>query len=99
MRHIAGVRERRGLKRILMRKLRERDHLEDAGVDGRITQRWIFSEMVSMELIVLAQDRQRWRAFVKAVVKVWVPQNAGNFLNSLEPVSYSRRTLLHEVSK
>jgi hypothetical protein len=27
---------RRGLNRVLMRKLREIDHLEDAGIDGRI---------------------------------------------------------------
>jgi hypothetical protein len=29
--------------------------------------------MVGMEWIVLAQDRDRWRGFVKAVVKVWIP--------------------------
>jgi len=28
--------KRSGLNRVLMRKLRERDHLEDARVDGRI---------------------------------------------------------------
>jgi hypothetical protein len=27
------------------------------------------------------------------------PLNAGNFLTSYKPVSFSRRTLLHEVSK
>jgi len=34
--------ERRGLYRVLMGKLRERDHLGDPGVDGRIILRWIF---------------------------------------------------------
>ena len=29
--------------------------------------------MVGMEWIVLAYDRDRWRAFVNEVVKVWVP--------------------------
>jgi hypothetical protein len=33
--------ERRGVYRILVGNLRERDHLEEAGVDGRITFRWI----------------------------------------------------------
>ena len=45
-----------------------------------------------MEWIDLAQDRNRWRALVKA-------ENTGNFLTSGEPVSLSRRTLLHGVTK
>jgi len=34
--------ERRGVNRVLVRNLRERDNLEDSGVDGRIIVRWIF---------------------------------------------------------
>ena len=34
--------ERRGVYRVLVRKLRKRDHLEDPCVDGRIILRWIF---------------------------------------------------------
>jgi len=30
------VRERRGLNRVLRRKLRDRDHLEEAGIEGSI---------------------------------------------------------------
>jgi hypothetical protein len=48
-----------------------------------------------MDWIELAQDR---RALVNAVTNLPVPQNAG-FLTSLKPVSFSRRTLLHGVSK
>jgi len=40
-----------------------------------------------------------WRAFVSAVMKLRLPKNAENFLTSLEPVSFSRRTLLHGVIK
>jgi hypothetical protein len=52
-----------------------------------------------MQWIDLAQDRDRWRAVVKAVTKLKVSSNAGNFLTSCKPVSFSRRTLLHGVSK
>jgi hypothetical protein len=36
--------EERGAYRSLMGKLRERDLLEDPGVDGRVILRWIFSK-------------------------------------------------------
>ena len=34
--------EGRGVYSILVRSMRERDHLGDPGVDGRIILRWIF---------------------------------------------------------
>jgi hypothetical protein len=46
----------------------------------------------------LAVDRDNWRAVVNMAMKFRIPQNAGNFLCSLETVSLSRRTLLLVVS-
>jgi len=55
--------------------LRERDHLEDPDVDGRIKLRWIFRkwDVGGMDSIELAEDWDRWRAFVSAVMKLQVP--------------------------
>jgi hypothetical protein len=55
--------------------VKERDHLGDPGVDGIIILRWILKEVGfgDMDWIELAQDRDRWRALVKAAVNYRVP--------------------------
>jgi hypothetical protein len=35
-----------------------------------------------MGWIDLAQNRDKWQAFVNVVMNLWVPQNVGNFLTS-----------------
>jgi hypothetical protein len=44
------------------------------GVDGRIILKWIFKKGDGgMDWVELAQDRDRWRALVSAVMKLRVP--------------------------
>jgi hypothetical protein len=50
------------------------DHLEDQVVDGRMGSEWILRRLVGgrVEWIHLAQDRDRWRALVNAVMNLRV---------------------------
>jgi hypothetical protein len=57
---------------------KERDHLKDQGVDGRMGSKWTLGRLVwGVEWIHLAQDRDRWRAVVNAVMnlRVLVPRS------------------------
>ena len=73
---------------------------------GRPRRRWV--DNIRMDLrevgcgymywIGLTQDRDRWRTLVSAVMNLRVPSNAGNFLTSCKPVSFSGRTLHHGMS-
>jgi hypothetical protein len=54
--------------------VREGDHLKDPGVDGRIILKWTCEKLAGgMDWINLAQDRDRWRALVNAVMNLRVP--------------------------
>jgi hypothetical protein len=51
--------------------LRERDHLEFSGIDGRIILRWIFRKWdEGMDRMDLAQDRDRRRKPVNVKMKI-----------------------------
>jgi hypothetical protein len=86
--------------KVLVGKPERKDHFVHPDVDWKMILRWILgSGMGGMDLIDLAEDRERWRALVNAVMNFRVPSNAGNFLTSWEPVCFSRRTVLNGVSK
>jgi hypothetical protein len=48
--------------------------LEGPGVDGRVILKWIFRKCDGgMDWIELAQNREGWRALVKAAMNLQVP--------------------------
>jgi len=54
-------------------KAERKNHLEDAGIDGSIILRWIFRKCLGgggIDWIDLAEDRDRWRAVVNAVMNL-----------------------------
>ena len=108
------VRENRGLRLVINPKReRKRENYvmraPEIYTSNRISlrRRWVgnirmdLQEVgcVYMDWIGLAQDRDRWRTLVNAVMILRVPWNAGNSLTSCKPVSFSRRNLHHGVSK
>jgi hypothetical protein len=54
-----------------LKSLKERDHLEDRGIDGI---RMDLREIVwgGVDWIQLAQDRDGWQALVNKVITLWV---------------------------
>jgi len=99
--HVARMGEERGVYRVLVGKPEGKRPL------GRPRCRWVdnikmYLQEVGcgyMDWIGLTEDRDRWPMLVSAVMDLRVPCNAGNFLTSCKPVSFSRRTLHHGVSK
>ena len=99
--HVARMGERRGVHRIMVGKPEWKRPL------GRLRRRWennikIYLQEVGcggMDWIELAQGRDRRQALVNAAMNIWGPWNAENLLTNWEPVSFSRRTLFHGVSK
>jgi len=52
---------------------RKREHLEEPGVYRRILLKWIFKKCEEgVKWIDLVQNRDRWRALVNVVMKLYV---------------------------
>jgi hypothetical protein len=50
---------------------KERDHLEDQGVVGKMGSEWILERLAwGVDWIQLAKDRDRWLPVVRAVVNL-----------------------------
>ena len=69
---MARMGEERGVYRVLLRKPEGKNHWRDLGVDGWIILGWI-SRKWDVDWIGLAQDRDRWRTLVSAVMNLGVP--------------------------
>ena len=65
--HVSRKGDRRDAHRVLDGRPEEKNHLEDLGVDGRKIVKWIFKMWID-----LAQDRDRSRALVNAVMNIWL---------------------------
>jgi hypothetical protein len=53
----------------------ERDYFKNLGIDGMIKLKYVFKKWGGgcMDRITLIQDRDRWQAFVNAVMNLPVP--------------------------
>ena len=75
--HVAHVRKTRGTYRVWRGKLKERNHLEDLWVDGRILLKCIFKEWAAegggMDWIDSAGDMDSWWAVVNVGISLQVP--------------------------
>jgi hypothetical protein len=80
--------------------LRERDHLEDLDIHGRIILLQIFKKWLGETwtgLIYCRIETGGW-ALVNAEMNLRVSESAGNFLTCRGITSFSGRTLLHGLS-
>jgi hypothetical protein len=68
----AGHVARMGEGRVLVGKPEAKGHLEDQGVDVRMGSKWTLGRLVGGVWIYLAEDRNRWRAVVNAVMNLRV---------------------------
>jgi hypothetical protein len=56
--------------------------LEDLDIVGKIRMDLREIECEGTDYIHLTQVRDQWQTCVNAIMKLWVPEKVGNFLNS-----------------
>ena len=99
--HVARMQYRRCVYSVLVGKSEKERPL------GRPKRRWGYIikmdlQQVGCELMdwfELAQDMDRWRALVKAIKKTSGSIKLGEIFDYKKPFTFSRTTVLHEVSK
>jgi len=98
---VARMVEGRGAHRVLVGKSDGKRPM------GRPRRRWEDNIMMDLQEVggacgdwmELAQDRDRWRALVSTEMNLRIPKMRGISWLAAEPVSFSRKTLLHGVGK
>jgi hypothetical protein len=82
--HVAFTDNRKGAHRVLVGKPEGKRHLERPMSRRKYSIKTYLQDvgLGDMNWIDLAQDRDRWGAFVNAVMNLRGPQNPGNFLTS-----------------
>jgi hypothetical protein len=71
--HVARMEWRRGAYMVLVgTSVRERHHLDDLDVGGRIILKWIFKKLDrGMHWFDLAENSDRWPAFANTLLNLW----------------------------
>jgi hypothetical protein len=70
--HVADMGEGRKCTGFWWESPKEKDHLKHQGIDGRMGSKWTLGRLAGVEWIHLAQDRDRWRAVVNAMMNLRV---------------------------
>ena len=99
--HVERMGQRRGVYTVLVGKPEGKRPLE------RPRHRWEYNIKMDlqevgcggMDWIELGQGRDGWLLLVNVVMNLWVPLNTENFVTGWKTVGFSRRTLLHGISK
>jgi hypothetical protein len=90
---VARMGKGRGVHRVLVGKPEGKRPL---GIPRR---RWKDNIKMDLQEVGGAQDRDKWQALVSRVRNLRIPKMRVISLLAAESISFSRRTLLHEVSK
>jgi len=72
--YVACVGENRGAYSVWWGNVKERDHVEQVSVYGRIILKWIIKIVwEGVDRIQVAQDRDKWWALENTIMNLWVP--------------------------
>jgi hypothetical protein len=94
--HVELIGAMRNSRQIFVGKPERSGQIGRPGTDGKIIlNRYERNRKKDVDWIHLTQDRDQWRALVMNLLFL----SKGNFLAGCVTISFSRRTLLHGISK